>query len=124
MLQKAYCPGNLGRNRLDLFFPVQRAVNLYTKGFCFLNDLQIIIMNFQFHLFVLTLERAMFLFCGNEHGTSFCNIQRKFVAFQPCVQFLKVVVDVSFNSCPDNPPPGTPTGICTEKIPGLRAFVQ
>ena len=84
MLQKAYCPGNLGRD-LDLFFPVQRAVNLYTKVFRFFNNWKFIFTNFQFQVFIPTFESGMFLFGANKHGMSFCNIQRKFVALEPSV---------------------------------------
>ena len=85
MLQKAYCPGNLGRDRLDLFFSVQGAVNLYTKVLRFFNNLQFIFTNFQFQVFIWTFESSMFLFGANKHDMSFFNIQRKFVALEPSV---------------------------------------
>ena len=38
------------------------------------------------------------------------------------VAYSKAGLNVAFNSYPDHPPPGTPPGICTENIPGPRAF--
>ena len=38
--------------------------------------------NFLLHIFILTLENAFLLRDGNKYGTSFCDVQRKFVAFE------------------------------------------
>ena len=47
MFQKTNCPGDLGRNCFDLFFPIQRAINLHTKVFRLFDYFKLIIAYFQ-----------------------------------------------------------------------------
>ena len=93
MLWKANCSGNLGRNCFDLFFPIQRLVNLQTKVACCFHYFKLIIAHFQFQNLILIVERVLVLLGTNKHGMAFRNIQGEFISLKPRVEFPEIVVN-------------------------------